>query len=587
MTPVEAAGKKFCPLCESEVVEVSETPAGRGRGALIRDGMGMIEENRTKIGAVETFSDNSVTNNTTNITQISDDTKKSVVCEISGKKVLVTSSVCCPVCGRTVAEQYYLDEKLRCTACDSEAVSSYESFYANVTSGARTIDAGMRQALDAKARELKLDVAQIKETEARIRQSQTGLAEKLSDMQQRDFDRTIRQFKEEKAKAASCLEKVAVYAKLTSDDQVHCWYRLLSAIVSPEGYLKDMKNADVDNYWQHYWAFVAFARTKNVPEALVAIETVKSKYPENSNDVMLSQVALEVHQYKDTKDESYLSDAVSDLNSIGETESACLSDFLAYFKNVVNVSRQVKVEPVRISVKSGSDAPVPVKPSSSDAVRSGNTDTSVVSKGYVIDPVKKKTEDPPVVVRNKKSPVGWIVAAVAVVAVVVCAVLFMGKSGKDDVPTMAEQAVASKSAEFKAADSKDVQEVSDAKAPMAEKKPVSMAQTAAEKSGGSMAQKSMAEKAAASSPSSSASAKPMNDVYVSGMDAYSAGDYKKAYDLFQKAGNAGNADACYQLGLMLSTGKGSISRNVLQAKTWLKKAVAGGNADAQRVLDSL
>ena len=54
----------------------------------------MIEENRTKIGAVETFSDNSVTNHTTNtttnttnisnITKIEDDTKKSVVCEISG-----------------------------------------------------------------------------------------------------------------------------------------------------------------------------------------------------------------------------------------------------------------------------------------------------------------------------------------------------------------------------------------------------------------------------------------------------------------------------------------------------------------------
>ena len=71
------------------------------------------------------------------------------------------------------------------------------------------------------------------------------------------------------------------------------------------------------------------------------------------------------------------------------------------------------------------------------------------------------------------------------------------------------------------------------------------------------------------------------------MAAYESGDYKAAHDWFKKAGNAGNADACYQLGMMLSTGKGSIAKNTLQAKVWLKKAAGLGHVDAQTALSTM
>ena len=123
VAPMAVGSKNFCPECEAEIVEAPESnsqiggaPESEtfdGKGHVIKNGLGMVEENRTKIGAVETFSDNSVTNNShttnttniSNITNVSDDTKKSVVCEISGKKILVTSSIICPVCGRTVSGQ--------------------------------------------------------------------------------------------------------------------------------------------------------------------------------------------------------------------------------------------------------------------------------------------------------------------------------------------------------------------------------------------------------------------------------------------------------------------------------------------------
>ena len=317
MVPMMVGGKSFCPECESEITNVpsvepspAPVPEKAQSGHVIKDGMGMIEENRTKIGAVETFSDNSVTthNHTTNttnisnITQIEDDTKKSVVCEISGRKVLLTSSVVCPVCGKTVAEQYYDESKLRCSLCEKKAVQAYESFYKDMTAGSRVIDKELRSVLDAKARSFKLTEEQVKESELKLRKTQSDKQERLSDIQQKDFDRTLKQLKEGKSNAASCLGKVSAYAKLTDESSVQCWYWLLSAVVSPESYLKDMKSATVDNYWQIYWGFVAAVLAKNTTEAVLCVDAAKTKYPDCINDVTLAQAYLEVFQYLETKE---------------------------------------------------------------------------------------------------------------------------------------------------------------------------------------------------------------------------------------------------------------------------------------------
>ena len=218
VVPMAVGNKNFCPECESEILPVaqeepvsetavkpSSAPAAQpssasGAGHSIADGMGMIEENRTKIGAVETFSDNSVTNhnhttNTTNIsnvTKIEDDTKRSVVCEISGRKVLVTSSVVCPVCGKTVAEQYYDEAKLRCTACEKKAVEAYEKFYKEMVTGSRVIDNELRSVLDGKASSLKLTEEQMKEIEIKLRRKVSDKQDRLTEIQQKDFDRTIK-----------------------------------------------------------------------------------------------------------------------------------------------------------------------------------------------------------------------------------------------------------------------------------------------------------------------------------------------------------------------------------------------------------
>ena len=72
-----------------------------------------------------------------------------------------------------------------------------------------------------------------------------------------------------------------------------------------------------------------------------------------------------------------------------------------------------------------------------------------------------------------------------------------------------------------------------------------------------------------------------------GKAAYAKGNYKLAFNLFKKAASANNSEACYQIGMMLSTGKGEIAKNVLQAKVWLKKAAGAGHSDAAKVLETL
>lgn len=642
VVPMAVGNKNFCPECEAELVAaapvetVHEQPAGKpapeasssGTGHVISDGMGMIEENRTKIGAVETFSDNSVTNhnhttnttNISNITQIADDTKKSVVCEISGRKVLVTSSVVCPVCGKTVAEQYYDETKLRCVACEKKAVEAYEKFYKEMVAGARVIDAELRSVLDAKAASFKLTEAQAKEAELKLRKTVSDKQERLSDIQQRDFDRTISQLKEGKIAAAPCLSKISAYAKLTDDAAVQCWYRLLSAVSSPEHYLDDMKNAGVDDYWQLYWGFVAAVKTRNTTEAVLCVDTAKSKYPENINDITLALACLEVLQYMETKDSSYLTDAKNDLSCVVETESRCLQEFRERLKTAVAASglQQMNVEKLLLTRPSAPAAPTapaahntaapsatkPVSAASAAPVKPAvqAEKPSQEAKGYTLNtaggplnPTVASFTQATAPQPKKKS--GGLVAFVVLALVGAGAYFFFTGSDKEQpaaettaVQTVNDEAkvAAPAAAEQKSAQSVETVEKATATKESIAVEPTASAPVASEPVAVPEAKKTMAAKAAgAVSSTVAATAASQSDALKQAKEAYEKGDYRLAHDLFKSAAASGDAEACYQLGMMLSTGKGSVVKNTLQAKVWLKKAVGLGHAEASKVLETL
>ena len=601
--PEVLAGKKFCPECENEIISPApsqaEKPAGKPAerqsgapeapqqaGASIKDGMGIIENSRNKVGAVESFSDNSVTNNTTNtttnnisnITNINDDTKKSVICEISGKQILVTSSVKCPVCGKVVSNQYYNESKLRCQACEKECIAEYQAFYRDLTKGSRVIDKQMREVLDNKAASLKLDAADIKEIELKLRKEGGGKDAYLSEIKQRDFVRTIDQFLQAGMSLTTCLGKVEAYAKVTEDEQVQCWYHLLWAVARPHEYRKALSEAVVDSFWQTYWDFAAAVRLGKSAEAVNAVDTLKEKFPEHVNDGLFAQVLLEQCQFFMTKNEDYLKDAQQDMQGLSMFESESLAAVQAVqiaISMFIVAGQIVKFEetPEQETQRPQTAAQSQGGQAQPQATGGQPRPQAASQKGVVLNNTAGGPLNPEVSFATATNSgkggtkgKGGLWAALVIVALLIGggAYFFLAK---DNTTTD------NKSEENK----EPVTQTASQAEPAAPK-------TMAEKAAAKTAAQKAAEKASAQAPSSSAA---MSEGMKKAMQAYSAGDYKAAHDLFKQEGNAGNAEACYQLGLMLSTGKGSVAKNTLQAKVWLKKAVSLGHPDAQAALSNL
>ena len=62
-----------------------------------------------------------------------------------------------------------------------------------------------------------------------------------------------------------------------------------------------------------------------------------------------------------------------------------------------------------------------------------------------------------------------------------------------------------------------------------------------------------------------------------------AQDYVQARKWFQKAADAGDADAMYNLGVLYQNGQG-VARDSARARYWIRKAADAGNADARNAL---
>lgn len=651
VTPEAFGGKNFCPECGNEIMETApvaqthaDEPASTATpaegAAVIKDGMGIIENTRTKVGAVDTFSDNSVTNNTTNnttnITQITDDTKKSVICEISGKKVLVTSSVQCPVCGKTVSNQYYDEDKLRCTECEKRAVKEYEKYYAEFTKDVRVIDKDLREVLDGKAKALKLTALQVKEMELKLRKANAGKDAHLSDIKKKDFERTIVQMYQEKITPEMAFTKVSAYAKITEDAAVQCWYHAIWAICNPKEYVDALKNATVDEYWQNYWAFAAYAKLDDIAGAVDAVDVAKEKFPENVNDIILAQAYLGACQYFSSEDEAYVSDAYSYFESIQGTDSECLKFHYERFEELDNVfapddfgclnvasliltRRMMKGYPEtgserpalseehrdpprqqstlaaarearQAQAQTPAPAPAPVKPAQTPqpakpapARPAPAPQPAPVKptgqKGVVLNNTAGGPANPQVSfsdatpVKPKKKGGGTVIVIILIlVALAAGAYFFLNKPKTPD--TAVEQTV--KSPEVTSAPvAAPVDTPAPKEAPVA--KPKTMAEKALQET------KNAAEEAARTAAPAVSDAPGAADL-AKGMEAYKAGDFKAAHDFFKSAGNAGNAEACYQLGMMLSTGKGSVAKNTLQSKVCLKKAANLGHAAAKAAI---
>lgn len=74
--------------------------------------------------------------------------------------------------------------------------------------------------------------------------------------------------------------------------------------------------------------------------------------------------------------------------------------------------------------------------------------------------------------------------------------------------------------------------------------------------------------------------------YDAGKQAYDAGDFETAYQQWMTAALGGDAQAQYDLGVMLANGVG-VPRDVISAYAWLTLAYKGGIEDAKPKFDLL
>lgn len=75
-------------------------------------------------------------------------------------------------------------------------------------------------------------------------------------------------------------------------------------------------------------------------------------------------------------------------------------------------------------------------------------------------------------------------------------------------------------------------------------------------------------------------------VCFSGLQAYAAGEYKKALGIFRKASKKKDSCAQFQLAMMYLYGHGHI-KDIKKAKYWLKKSASNGFRKASVQLEKL
>ncbi|GAA4053346.1 ribosomal protein L7/L12 [Flavobacterium chungnamense] len=298
--------KKFCEGCGTKQPEPkSNTPITGEFSATIGD-KNIISGN--VIGKNEEIK---VSGNAT-FNKIEDDTKKTVICSISGRRLLMIDSIACPSCNKDVAQEYYSPKSNRCLNCDNLALTSYRKQVQIVLSDG-ILDSNERLTLDSLAMSLHIDEDRKNEIEVEEKQNskQITSGEFLSGFHKIEFNRALKYVFEEDNIEQGFKLLNNVFLKNSSNDEVANLYYLLEAILLPETAIANYHSRNIDRFWQHYWAFLPHSKKGEVSEAYEIIENNKNLFADKNNDVLISEVTFYLICYFSQGENSYLEEAKS------------------------------------------------------------------------------------------------------------------------------------------------------------------------------------------------------------------------------------------------------------------------------------
>lgn len=318
------AGNKFCSICGAVLCDLPEENKQAEYSASIGD-KNVISGDI--IGKSEAYN---ITGKTT-INKIEDDTKKFITCAVSGKHLLRgrDAVVNCPKCKSDVSLDCYTLLAGRCFNCDKAAYTQFSNQLDDILSDG-IIDAAERIQLDALALSLMIDNStKLKlETEAKERKANINLnainanSTELSGFYKIQFKKAVTLLFEQNDLENAVNILKAVHLENIYHDETSSLYYLVKAIHSPnefiDFYVKE-NGRQIDIYWEHFWAFIAYSELHKYDQAFKIINLNKARFSDNRNDILLSEVIAYLMQFFATKESEWLDEAKSVYQQFGRT----------------------------------------------------------------------------------------------------------------------------------------------------------------------------------------------------------------------------------------------------------------------------
>lgn len=310
---------KFCPNCGSELVDVQpattiaskDKKKAEGSSSMVGDKN--IINDSTIIGKQDKYEASNITINN-NITE--DHSHTTVVCAVSGKRVYMDSSIVCPQCGEPVAPEYYVEATKRCENCEHKAELQFQEFAKQTLQG-KTLNADIKRQLDSKGAELLLSPEKQVEMLRSVQKSSAVKESVLSKMQLMELERAVKRLTQADTddERHSAIEVFELLHNTTQNYVADFWYYLSTALTESQQYINRYENEILDNFWQRYWAFIAYCHLGS-PKSSSAIDALRKNFAEHESDINLAETLYLMNCGFRSHDGSLLQQAVDSLPQI-------------------------------------------------------------------------------------------------------------------------------------------------------------------------------------------------------------------------------------------------------------------------------
>jgi hypothetical protein len=289
----------------------------------------------------------------TTINKIEDETRRFIVCAVSGKQMLRgrDDHYTCPECKKEVYVNYYNFSAKRCNNCVEFSHKKYVEVVKSILLDGAIGDNENRD-LDTLAENLNIDPL----TKARL---ESEVNEKFKINKVKSEKKELSGFyKIEIQKIKSVLYNLNDYDKIKNkltdiykhnllNDDVCFFYFLTKSIFESHKYEFHSNEIEKESsstaFWRNYWKFLALLNLNKPEAAFKTIEENKISNPKNINDFKLGESISYIKLYNSKNETTYISEAKVLYSSISEELQSPLKSLNEFIRKYLNVEVGVLV----------------------------------------------------------------------------------------------------------------------------------------------------------------------------------------------------------------------------------------------------